>query len=101
MSNRTLVRSRDHRVIAGVCGGIAEYFEIDPMWVRIGTVIASLFSAGIVIGAYLVAWGIFPDQVTGETGADDLYERYGEYRRRRDARQAAQQEPPTDTFQAD
>ena len=35
MAQRQLVRSREHRVIAGVCGGIADYFEIDANIVRL------------------------------------------------------------------
>jgi phage shock protein C len=41
-SNRRLYRSRQHRMIAGVVGGIAEYFSIDPTILRVIWVIASL-----------------------------------------------------------
>jgi phage shock protein C len=39
------MRSRTHKVIAGVCGGIAEYLDVDPTVVRILYVAASIFSA--------------------------------------------------------
>ncbi|MGB3954510.1 MAG: PspC domain-containing protein [Brooklawnia sp.] len=102
MTNRQLVRSRDHRVIAGVCGGLGEFFEIDANIVRVVAVITSMFSAGLVIGAYLVAWLIIPEQGSGQTGADQFYDRYGDYKRRREARGAGQPDtPPADTFRAD
>ena len=51
---KKLYRSNTDKVICGVCGGIAEYFEIDPTVVRVGTVVLSLLSgAGIL--AYLAA----------------------------------------------
>ena len=39
------MRSRRHKIIAGVCGGIAEYLEVDPTVVRVVYIIASIFSA--------------------------------------------------------
>lgn len=102
MTKRQLVRSRDHRVIAGVCGGLGEFFEIDANIVRVVAVVASMFSAGLVVGAYLVAWLIIPEQGSGETGADQIFDRYGEYKRRREARGGGPtDQPPTDTFSAD
>ena len=44
-SSRKLMRSRTHKVIAGVCGGIAEYLDVDPTVVRVVYVAASIFSA--------------------------------------------------------
>ncbi|MSR76363.1 MAG: PspC domain-containing protein, partial [Candidatus Ryanbacteria bacterium] len=39
--HRKLHRSADDRILAGVCGGIAEYFDIDPVLVRIAFVVFS------------------------------------------------------------
>lgn len=58
--NKQLYRSSRNKVIAGVCAGIAEYFEIDPTIVRLIWVIA-LF-AGIGILAYLVCWIVIPER---------------------------------------
>jgi len=44
-STKKLTRSRKNKVIAGVCGGIAEYLEVDPTVVRVVYVVASFFSA--------------------------------------------------------
>jgi phage shock protein PspC (stress-responsive transcriptional regulator) len=56
---RRLTRSRDDRVIAGVCGGFARYFNIDPVLVRIGAV-ALAFVGGAGILLYLAALLLMP-----------------------------------------
>lgn len=57
-----LVRSRADRRIAGVCGGLAEYFDVDPTIVRITWAILSIIAGAVVFGvvAYLIAWFIIP-----------------------------------------
>lgn len=57
-----LTRSTHDRVIAGVCGGIAEHFGWDPTLVRIGFILLSFLSTlfpGILI--YLVLWFVVPE----------------------------------------
>jgi phage shock protein C len=59
---RVLRRSTTDRQIAGVCGGLAEYFQVDVTAVRLVWVIASIF-CGMIIGgvvAYLLTWLIVP-----------------------------------------
>lgn len=56
---KTLYRSNSNRVIAGVCGGVAEYFGWDPSIVRIGIAVISLFS-GVGIVAYIVGALVMP-----------------------------------------
>lgn len=58
---RKLLRSRDDRWVAGVCGGIGEYAGIDANLVRLLAVIGGVFSAGTLIIAYLVAWVVMPE----------------------------------------
>ena len=56
-----LLRSRDNRVLAGVCGGFAEWLGWSPTLVRIGFVVISALSAafpGILV--YLVMWVLMP-----------------------------------------
>jgi phage shock protein C len=58
---KKLRRSNKNRMIAGVCGGIAEYFDMDPTIVRIVYVLVSILSVafpGILV--YLVMWIIVP-----------------------------------------
>lgn len=57
---RRITRSKRERVLAGVCGGIAEYFELDPTIIRLGFVIACFFG-GVGFIAYLVAICVMPE----------------------------------------
>jgi phage shock protein C len=61
---KRLYRSRNDRMIAGVCGGIAQYLKVDPTVVRIVTVIVALLP-GPAIVAYLIAWLIVPEEPLG------------------------------------
>ena len=59
----TLARSRTNRMIAGVCGGLAQRFGMDPSLVRILFVLASILSAafpGILV--YIVMWIVVPEE---------------------------------------
>lgn len=58
MEKKRLRKSRDKK-IAGVLGGIAEYFDWDPSFVRVGYVLLAIFSAafpGIIV--YLIFWAV-------------------------------------------
>ena len=59
---KKLYRSRLQKMIGGVCGGIAEYFDLDVSVVRILWVIATLLSAGVGILVYLIMLIVFPEQ---------------------------------------
>lgn len=59
--NKKLKRSRSDRVIAGVCGGIGEYFNIDPVVIRIIWVLLSFMPGGPGFLAYLVCALIIPE----------------------------------------
>jgi phage shock protein C len=58
---KRLYRSSEHRLIAGVVAGIAEYFDHDPTLWRLGVILGFLFT-GLMPGLllYLVAWIIVP-----------------------------------------
>ena len=61
MSYKRLYRSREETQVAGLCGGLGVYFEVDPVLVRLLFVIATLLT-GVVPGvfAYLIGWLIVP-----------------------------------------
>ncbi len=59
MSTR-LERSTTNRVIAGVCGGIAEYLQVDPTLVRVFFVVAAVMTAGLAFLAYLALLILMP-----------------------------------------
>lgn len=59
--NRQLARSSTDKVFAGVCGGLAKYFGLDPTVVRIGYVLLSIVSAafpGLLV--YLILMIVLP-----------------------------------------
>lgn len=60
---RRLRRSVSDRWVAGVCGGLAEYWGIDPVAVRVGYVLLSVLSAafpGILV--YFILWALIPER---------------------------------------
>jgi phage shock protein PspC (stress-responsive transcriptional regulator) len=59
---RRLTRSATDKKIAGICGGLAEYFGVDPTAIRLIWCILSILCGAVVGGviAYLVAWFIIP-----------------------------------------
>ena len=59
--SRRLYRSRSTRVVAGVCGGLAEYFKIDPILVRVLWVVF-LLSFGTGLLAYILLWLFVPEE---------------------------------------
>lgn len=54
-----LRRSNDRKVIAGVAGGLAQNFDIDPTWVRVAFVVFTIFG-GAGIALYLLLWFVIP-----------------------------------------
>ena len=65
---RKLYRSTDDRWLAGVCGGLGKYFNVDPTLVRVIFVVLALIGLGGVI-LYLLLWVIIPPEPTGEEQA--------------------------------
>ena len=62
---RLLRRTRDDRVIGGICGGLGRYLGVDPVLMRIAFVILA-FAGGGGILVYLVAWVLIPVERPGE-----------------------------------
>lgn len=60
MEQKRLYRSRENRMICGVCGGIADYFNVDPTLIRLVLVLLACTGSGIL--AYFIAAIIIPDQ---------------------------------------
>ncbi|NHD18274.1 MULTISPECIES: PspC domain-containing protein [Actinopolyspora] len=59
---RRFRRSRDERMIAGVCGGLAELFDVDAAIVRIVLVAATLLGFGVGLLLYLACWIVVPER---------------------------------------
>lgn len=62
-NGKKLRRSVSNRMVAGVCGGVADYFGIDPVLVRLIYAILTVCSVGFPgIIIYLICWIIIPEQ---------------------------------------
>ncbi len=62
---RTLYRSRSDRMVAGVCGGLAEYLAVDPTLVRVGVVLLGVLTQGVVLAAYIIMAILVPEEPLG------------------------------------
>lgn len=62
MSDYKRLTLSDDKKLGGVCGGIAEYFDIDPTLVRIGYAALTLFTAFCGIILYPILWIIMPEK---------------------------------------
>ena len=60
MEPKRLYKSRTNRVLCGVCGGIGEYFGIDPTIVRLLFVLLGCTSTGLIL--YIIAAIIMPEE---------------------------------------
>lgn len=63
---KKLYRSKKDCVIGGVCGGIAEYFDVDPTLVRLLAILIFFFGGSGII-AYIIGWIIIPQNPNGNT----------------------------------
>ena len=59
--NKKLYRSNTNKMICGVCGGVGEYFNIDPTIIRLLFVLLGCTTTGIIV--YLVAAIIMPEEM--------------------------------------
>ena len=60
-TGKKLLRSRSDRWVAGICGGIGDYFDVDPDTVRLVYMLLTFFSAGFPgVMIYLVLWLVMP-----------------------------------------
>lgn len=73
---KRLYRSKRNRMLFGVCGGLAEYFNVDPTLVRILFIILLLGSVGTAILLYLLLAIVMPEEPEngGELGGEETQE---------------------------
>jgi phage shock protein PspC (stress-responsive transcriptional regulator) len=69
--DKKLYRSESDRMIAGVCGGISEYFNFDPTILRLIFVFFVLWGGGGVL-AYIICWIVIPTQSSVEKTSDEI-----------------------------
>ncbi len=76
---KRLYRSRRDSKIAGVCGGIAEYFSVDVTLIRILALLLLFTGGGVLF--YIIAWIVIPEAPRGKYSVqlNDEYDDYGDY----------------------
>lgn len=60
-ATKRLLRSRTDRKLTGVCGGLADYFDVDANLIRVGVVLATLCTGGAIAAGYVVAAILIPE----------------------------------------
>jgi phage shock protein PspC (stress-responsive transcriptional regulator) len=70
--SKTLVRTRDGRILAGVCSGLGEYFGIDANLIRVIVAVVTVFTGGFGALAYLAAWVVVPEEGEKTSIAENL-----------------------------
>lgn len=68
---KKLYRSETDKMVAGVCGGIAKYFDFDPTLVRLLFVLFVLWGGGGVL-AYIICWIIIPTESSVKKTPDEV-----------------------------
>lgn len=72
-SYRQLRRSRTDRMIGGVCAGIARYFNVDPVAVRVAVAVLTIITGGVAAAGYVAAWIFMPAEPFDATGPQNYY----------------------------
>jgi phage shock protein PspC (stress-responsive transcriptional regulator) len=86
-AGRRLVRRQEGKVLAGVCTGLADYFNVDVTLVRLVTVVIGV-ATGIALPAYLLAWLVVPESGAAQSELERLIDRSGLRSRRTDGEAA-------------
>lgn len=70
---KRLTRSRNERMLAGVCGGLAEFLGMDTTLMRVLWVVATFISGGVTLIAYPIFWLVMPESGRSTSAADDTF----------------------------
>ena len=83
MNRKRLMRSRRDSWIGGVCGGIGDYLNLDPVFIRV-IFLVFLFTGGMSVPVYLLLWIIMPEEPRNYRKHYREYdEEYGSFHRER------------------
>ncbi|TYK47359.1 PspC domain-containing protein [Actinomadura decatromicini] len=83
-ADRKLRRTREGRIIAGVCSGAAEFLGVDANIVRLGLGVFTLFG-GAGVALYAIAWILIPEEGAQTSIAEDLFKKAGDSPKVQDA----------------
>jgi phage shock protein C len=64
---KRLYRSKQERMLGGVCGGLGEHLDVDPTVIRLVWAVIALLSLGTGLLIYLIAWLIIPEEGAADT----------------------------------
>lgn len=70
--SKVLVRTRNGRILAGVCSGLGEYFGIDANLIRVVVAVLTVFTGGFGALAYLAAWVVIPEEGEKSSIAENM-----------------------------
>jgi phage shock protein C len=73
-TSKKLYRSKKNRIIAGVCGGLGKYFDVDPTLIRLLWVIV-FFMGGSGVLIYIIFWIVLPEEEESEKEVKDVKEK--------------------------
>ena len=65
---KRLYRSKNERILGGVCAGLGEHFDIDPTVIRLVWAVITVLSIGTGVLVYIIAWLLIPE---GENGSSE------------------------------
>ena len=74
---KRLVRTREGRLLAGVCSGIAEYVGIDVTVVRLVFVVLGVVTFGLGVLIYLAGWIVIPEEGEDQSIAENMLKKTG------------------------
>jgi phage shock protein PspC (stress-responsive transcriptional regulator) len=66
-SMKRLYRSKNERMLGGVCAGLGEHFDIDPTVIRLVWAVITVLSIGTGVLVYIIAWILIPEEESGSS----------------------------------
>ena len=70
--SKTLYRTHEGRMVAGVCSGLGEYFGVDANLIRVILLVLTIFTAGFGVLIYLGAWIVIPEEGEKSSIAENM-----------------------------
>jgi phage shock protein C len=64
---KRLYRSKNDRMLGGVCAGLGEHFDIDPTVIRLVWAVITVLSIGTGVLVYIIAWILIPEEESGSS----------------------------------
>ncbi|MBL7850369.1 MAG: PspC domain-containing protein [Cyclobacteriaceae bacterium] len=70
---RRLFRDKNRKILGGVCAGLGNYFNLDPVWPRVLFALLMLGTSGVFLLIYIVMWIVVPEAELEETSVKKMY----------------------------